>query len=286
MKTSFTSLAGILLACSCIQPACAELSIFTNAPWLGHFAVFNVSRTQIRVTGQGEITFAHSTEKSELSSTAAQTIQIFVEETLPDGKKVERPVDPSSMESTQGPAENPDNLFIKAKAEGGVVLEILIEQKRNMVFFSGRVLDPGSLAQNPLCIAIRLPFPTSHVKPEPSVDKKESRREIRDNEKAFAKSVSSNSIKLKRSDGKLQKLSFERNLNEVPDYFKGPGIAEVEIESGFFGGTGFLLSATPNSSISFSNATNTPLYQGFTMIWRADTAKDPETKARLGMRMK
>ena len=129
-------------------------------------------------------------------------------------------------------------------------------------------------------------FPISHVKPEPSVDKKESRRETRDNEKAFAKSVSSNSIKLKRSDGKLQKLSFERNLNEVPDYFKGPGIAEVEIESGFFGGTGFLLSATPNSSISFSNATNTPLYQGFTMIWRADTAKDPETKARLGMRMK
>lgn len=257
-----------------------------DSPWLGYFAVFNVSRTQIRVSSQGEITFAHATKKSELSSTAPQTVQIFVEETLPDGKKVERPIDPASMESTQGPAENPDNLVIKAKAEGGVLLEILIDQRRDMVFFGGRVIDPGSLAHSPLCIAIRIPFPTSHVKPEPSVDQKETRRQIRDNEKAFEKSVSSDSIKLRRSDGKSQKLSFEKNLNAIQDYFKGPGITGVEIATGFFGGAGILLTAAPNSSISISNAANTPLYQGFTMIWRSETPKDPETRARLGMSMK
>ena len=195
-------------------------------------------------------------------------------------------MDPSALESSQGPAENPDKLVIKARAEGGILLEILIEQRLDMIFVGGRVLDPGSLAPHPLCMAIRIPVPAAYVKPLPSGDKKETKMETRANDKAFAKRVSSDSIRLKRSDGKQQKLSFDKNLHELLDNSNGPDIAEVDIETKYFGGAGFRLAATPNSSISFANAADAPLYQGFTMIWRSGTANAPETNPRLGMRMK
>ena len=286
MKKSLIPRAFVLLAYSCSQPVFAELPIFKDRPWLGYFAVFTDARTQVAVTGQGAITVAHVTTKNEISSSVALSVQIYVEETLPDGKKTERPIDPASMESSQSPVTNPDQLVIKGKAEGGVVFEILIEPKRDMFCFGGRILDPGSLAHDPLCIVVRLPIPATHAKPEPVPNQKESRTAIRDGEKAFLKAVSSDTVRLKRLDGKSLKLSFDKSLTASPDFFNGSGMVEVDVDTRWAGGMGFVLSASPNSSISIANTAENPLYQGFVLTWRSDPSKDPEGKARLGMRMK
>lgn len=166
------------------------------------------------------------------------------------------------------------------------MFEILIEPKRDMFCFGGRILDPGSLAHDPLCIVVRLPIPATHAKPEPVPNQKESRTAIRDGEKAFLKSVSSDTVRLKRLDGKSLKLSFDKSLTASPDFFNGSGMVEVDVDTRWAGGMGFVLSASPNSSISIANTAENPLYQGFVLTWRSDPSKDPEGKARLGMRMK
>jgi hypothetical protein len=38
--------------------------------------------------------------------------------------------------------------------------------------------------------------------------------------------------------------------------------------------------------MNLQNSKAAPLHEGFTIIWAADTAKDPEAKARLAMEVK
>ena len=51
-------------------------------------------------------------------------------------------------------------------------------------------------------------------------------------------------------------------------------------------GKKFLISASPNSTLTLANAKAAPLHEGFTIQWLADTTKDPEGKARISFEVK
>ena len=275
-------LVSLLFAGTCVQRASGELPAFQDAPWLGYFAVFNLAHTQLRITSQGAISLVYAANKREVSPQTSLPVEILVEEVIPGGKTVERLVDPSALESSQGPAENPEQIMLKGQAEGGILVEIQIEQMRGVVSFGGRVLDPGSHARKALGFAMRISFPATHTKPEPTADK----RATIANDKAFEKRIAKDFVRARQIDGKGLKLSLEKIVKGVPEDLNAPGIAELEVDTTAFGGAGFRFAATPNSRIAFASAVAAPLYRGFTIVWRGDAAQNSNTNERLSMRVK
>ena len=91
---------------------------------------------------------------------------------------------------------------------------------------------------------------------------------------------------MKWTDGKRQKLTFEKVLDAGSKEINGPGIAAAEIKIAAYGKRKFFVTAAPNSAMKLSNAKPASLSEGFSIQWSPDHDKDKDGKARLALEVK
>ena len=167
--------------------------------------------------------------------------------------------------------------MIRGKVTGDASFEITLEQNRGLITLGGRLLDSGNLKKNPLRFSLRVSFPAAY--PNENQDDKNAAR-------AFQKKIEDDHLDLTWTDGKRQKLSFAKKPDASAKEPGGPAIAALEVASSAYQGNHFLLTTSPNATLTLSNTSAAPLHKGFAILWRPDPAKDPEGNARLSFVVK
>jgi hypothetical protein len=275
-----------------LPKADAELPILEEQPWLGYFAVFANKRYSIGVLPQGTIEITPMNDKSEpVGKQLVINIDAGIEEVLPDDKTVMKQIKLETLESDDAATDKLEKTTIRGKVTGDADFELNLEQVRGVIFIGGRVLNPGTLTKNPLRFVVRAKFPNAYPNqneqpgaPEDSKRLKEKKAES--SGKAFLKKLKDDSLDLKWTDGKRVKQDFEKVVDGASPELNGPGIASAEVEISSYKGKRVVFTAAPNSAMNMRNAKPAPLHTGFTLIWTADVAKDPEGKARLAVEVR
>lgn len=281
MKTrrpSAALLAPLLLAVSGLLPVAAELPTLLKAPWINYFAAYSSRTFRIGISTKGLIELTVMKDKDvPVIEKLVIPIAITVQESLPDGRVIERKLDPESLSSEQKPTNELGKVVIRGKVAGDAAFEATLEQLRGSILIGGRITDPAGSA-NPLKFTLSAAFPA----PYPYV--KEDQDEITGKE--FQKKIKGDRISLIWTDKKTQKLALNQEIDANSPAVNGPGIAGVEIDIISYAGKKLNFAASANSSITMKSARPQPLRKGFSLHWTADPAKDSEGKARLAITVK
>lgn len=268
----------------------AELPMLDQQPWLGYYAVFANKRCCFTVLPKGSIEMSPRDKKGgPLGKLLAISIYPGIEEIMPDGKTVMRQTKGKSLESKETATENLEKTTIRGKVTGDAEYELYIEQVRGIIFMGGRVVNAGSLTKNPIRFVVRARIPNAYPYQENQADIPDDRKQNRKAdlaERAFQKKVRSDWLTVKWLDGIREKHDYEKIVDVNSKELNGPGIASAEIEASSYQGRRLIFTAAPNSAMNLQNSKAGPLHEGFTIVWAADTAKDPEAMARLAMEVK
>ncbi|MEY4246342.1 MAG: hypothetical protein RLZZ245_3927 [Verrucomicrobiota bacterium] len=280
-----------LFAAFAIQPLAAELPALQNQPWLGYFAVHASKRYEFKVAAaDGEITLIPVGEGAPILGNLLINIDLGIEETLPDGTTVLKPVRADTIESADPATDQLSKSIIRAKTVGEASLEITIEQSRGIVFIGSRVLDPGTI-KNPIRGVVTAIFPNVNPPAKEAnnhgeLDERDAKRAAKKEAKAAEDRLKDDSIDLKWTDGKRQKITFEKVVDASSAEINGPGIAAAEIKIAAYGNKKFFFTAAPNSAVKLSNTKPASLSEGFSIQWAPDLTKDKDGKARLALEVK
>jgi hypothetical protein len=166
---------------------------------------------------------------------------------------------------------------IKGKVTGSASFEIFVNEERGGISLGGRLLEPGT-SKNPLRFVIDLKIPDVYTDAKKGGDKKAA--------KANEEKSKNDRLQLIWTDKKAVKQSLTQKIDASSKEISGPGIAAVQIELDAYHGKKIEVTASENSSIALENKPPASLIEGFSIIWTADSTKDPEGKARLIFGMK
>ena len=279
-----------LLATASTQALAAELPALKNQPWLGYFAVHASKRYEFKVAADGKITLIPVGEGAPILGNLLINIDLGIEETLPDGTTVLKPVRADTIESADPATDQLSKSIIRAKTVGEASLEITIEQSRGIVFIGSRVLDPGTI-KNPIRGVVTAIFPNVNPPAKEAnnhgeLDERDAKRAAKKEAKAAEDRLKDDSIDLKWTDGKRQKITFEKVVDASSAEVNGPGIAAAEIKIAAYGNKKFFFNAAPNSTVKLSNTKPASLSEGFSIQWSPDPTKDKDGKARLALEVK
>lgn len=254
-------------------PAAAELPMMNEKAWLGYFTGFESNKIRWSLSTTGACVLRVVDSKGKLGSEKISiTFGFVAEETLPDGKVVNRTFIPESLESAQPPTTRPKGVVVRGKMTGDIAFELNIDEDGGKLSLGGRVTDPGPTVKNPLKLKIRMKFPNAYPDDAPLGDKKA--------EKAFEAKSKNDILKFIRTDKSRGKQSLTESIGTDATAMNGPGITNLEIESGGYNGRRFLLGATESSVMNLTIPQSGPLNAGFIITWNADPAKDPSGRAR------
>jgi hypothetical protein len=271
-------LAGLIHVAG-IGTATAELPALNKQPWLGYFVVVDNNRLQFGILSDGKASLRVTGKKDEpVSQKLGVKLSFVVEETLPDGKVIIKTLIPESLESSQPATDKPKNVTFRGKVKGDAVFEVSIDEDRGKVFLGGRLIDRGTLTVNPTRFSIQLKFPDAYPNDKNTGSKKEMDK--------FEEKISKDRVQLTLVGGKRVKLPNDKPVDTGSKEINGPGIDLAEIEFSSYKGKKMELDASGNSMMTLTNSKIEPLHGGFTVIWAADPAKDPEGKARLTIDVK
>jgi hypothetical protein len=280
--------ASLVLAVSGIQTASAQLPIIYDAPWRGFFAAHAGKTFQLGIASQGDMQLKPVDRAGSPMGFDPIVINAAVLETLPNGTSVTRGLIPESLETSDPVTTKMEKVTFRAKVEGGASFEVSVEQTRGIIFAGGRILDPGTL-KNPLRVIFLASFShfyVFHVGEHAKSDEMDE-REKKKLQKAFERKIQGDSLSMKLKDGKRTKQKLGDSMDAaVAKEINGPGIVEFEMECVDYPDRKILLNSSPNSSMSLFAPAAGPVYQGFTVQWTPDTAKDPEGKARLAINVR
>ena len=266
-------LAGLIHVAG-IGPVSADLPVLNKQPWLGYFVVVKNNRLEFGIPADGKATLKVIGKKGEaVSERLAVTLNFVVEETLPDGKISVKTLIPGSLESSQQATDKPKKVTFRGKVKGDAVFEVSMDEDRGRILLGGRLIDLGTLTTNPTRFSIQLKFPNAYPNDRKPVDKKEI--------KEFEEKISKDRVQLTWVGGKRVKLPNDKPVDTGSKEINGPGIDSAMIEFSTYQGKTIELDASENSMMTLTNSSIEPLHAGFTVIWAADPAKDPEGKARL-----
>jgi hypothetical protein len=282
-----TTLAGFLV----LPTASAKLSMLDKQPWLGYYAIFASKRFNFKVLPQGNIEISPMNDKKEpVGQPLSINIRAGIEETLPDGKVVMKEINADTLESQDAATENLEKTSIRGKVTGDAEFELNIEQLRGVIFIGGRVLNPGTLTKNPIRFVVNAQIPNAYPyrdnQANTETDNKKKKKADNNSEKAFQKKLEDDSLTLKWIDGKRVKQDYGKIVDVNSKELNGPGIASAEIDVSSYHGKRVIFTAAPNSAMKLQNPKAAPLHEGFTIIWTADTAKDPQSKTRLAIEVR
>jgi len=274
--------ASLLLAVCALQSASAQLPSLEGENWLGYFVGYKSSRYIFGVNSQGEMGF-NPDEKQGLVSIKKFSIKPVVQEILPDGRCVDKTMNPESLETTDSATEKFDKVVFRGKVTGDAKFEVTVEQNRGMIFIGGRILEPGNL-KNPLRFAVSVKTPIFFKNGEnpAKADGEKPKKDPKKGKSPLDK-LENDRLTLKWVDGKRVKKTIVEELDLASPEINGPGISEVEIDTQAFKGRKIMFNASPNSAMTLKNANSAPIYNGFSINWVPDAAKDPKGEARLAI---
>ncbi len=274
MKTPFWLVvvsAGILFSSAGIQTVSAQLTSLDEQPWKGYFAAYESRSVRVGLNAIGQMTISPLSRKGEpIDKDYPIPVELGIEETLSNGKTVMKRLRKDSLESADVATDRLEKVTFRATVTGDAAFEATVEQQRGYILIGGRITDPGTL-KNPLRFVVTVDFKSMYD----SV-KKDTRKEI----SAYNKMIKNDEIRLKWTDGKSGKKTLSETVDAKSAEINGPGISAIELETGAYDDRKFVFNASQNSAMTLSNKGPGPLHEGFSIIWAADAAKDPEGKAR------
>ncbi len=278
-----------VLASTLIQSAMAQLPTLDEPPWLGYFAAHENLRFRFGITSLGQMILTPVGSKGPVSEEVAIKIDPTILETEPGGKVTAKRLIPESLETADSATAEFEKTVFRGKVTGEKSFEVTVELSRGFILIGGRILDPGQ-NRNPLQFTISADIPNLYRNSEPKDegdgdgdDTRDAERELKRKEKEFMKKLRADRISLKWTDGKQLRHDLTETVDVKSKEVNGPGIAELELETGSFAGRKVQFTASPHSVMTLSDAELSPLYKGFKVVWTADPAKDPDGKARLAI---
>lgn len=286
-----SALASCQLSFLAPLPAFAGLPILKQ-PWLGYYAVFSNKDYQFRISAADSKVMIAPIPQGEtpVGDDRSILIEIGIEETLPDGKTIVRPLETGSLETADPATDKLTKVVIRGKSEGNASLEITVEQSRGIISLGSRVMDPGTF-KNPLRCSVATTFPRVMTnrgsEPKSGIsDDRSAKRALKEQEKADTKKLKEDSLSLKWTNGKKRKMTFEKKMDAGTKEINGTGIAAAEIKISDYGKKTVVLNASTNSVMEISNPVSGSLGAGFSLRWVPDMAKDVDGKARLAVEVK
>lgn len=274
----FSSLQGL-------QTLSAQLPMIQKHPWLGYFAVADERKFRVQIATTGEVRFYVLNKGGDPIEAYPITLQFLATETHPDGSVRDLPMKLDTPESTDSPTAKLKKTVFRGKlteqATGQPTLEVTIENLNGSILASSRITDKGAFDKNPLLPVIRVIFPGFYA-PEQAARATWDKKQTKDFDKVLRK----DSVSLQHLDGKTVKLACVEKPELKPDEINAAGSSQVEVDIDAYQNRKIKLQAAPNSSLSLVNASPAPLHSGFWIQWSADTAKDPDGKAKLSIMIK
>lgn len=269
--TGLFSAAGIL-------PVPAELPSMSEKDNLGYFVVARNRSFNYGLTANGKGSMKLMNPKGgEISSKLAIGLDFSVLETMPDGKVISRQIKAETLESAQEATDKPKDVVFKGKVTGDIEFEAYISEDRGGILLGGRLLNAGAL-KNPTRFVIDMKFPTTLPEAKSEPTKKDT--------KAYEDKIKDDKVQLKWTDGKKAKIDANEDVEGSSKEVSGPGISAAVVEFSAYSDRKIQATASPNSSMVISNKDKGPLSSGFSLVWSADVAKDPDGKARLSVDVK
>jgi hypothetical protein len=268
-----------LITTAGIFPALSELPVMHEKEWLGYFVGFENKKFQFGIPSKGKakIRVIGKTDKP-IQNALSIPVDFVIEEIKPNGTTSVRTIRPETLESAQPATLKPKGIVFRGKVNGDATFEVFVDEEGGVISLGGRLLDVGKLTTNPLRFSIQLKIPNAY----PSVKKVGDKRLV----KAFEDKIKRDRLQLTWTDGKHLKQHTDKPVDASSKEINGPGIAAAQVEFSTMAEKRIEVAATTNSSIALSNPQLAPLNEGFSIIWTADPAKDPEGKARFNITVK
>lgn len=260
-----------------LAPASAQLPSLNTKEGLGHFVYVETKDSVFGITAQGKASIKPIGKKGPVGTSLTIPVEFTVEETYADGKIVTRTIAPESLASAQPATDKPVNVSFHGKVKGEAGFEVFVNEAHGEISLGGKIVD-ATAAKNPVKFSIRFQFPDVY-----SYDKDGGDRQA---QKKFEGKTDDDRMQVTWSDGKRVKVSTTDKVDATSKEINGPGISELEVQFSTYLDHKFHFTASPNSVISLVNTPNEALHRGFTLIWTADVAKDPESKARINFSVK
>lgn len=265
-----TGLAGVL-------PLSAQLPTLSERDQLGYFIFARNKSFQFGVASDGKTTIKVTDGRGASTIKLTIDVDFQVTETMPDGKKINRKINPKSLESAQAATDKPKNVVIKGKVTGDIEFEASVSEERGTIILGGHLLDATTL-KNSTQFSIAVKIPNSLTGTKTAATKKEV--------KALKDKLKGDKMQLIWTDGKKVKIPANKAIEGASKDVSGPGSKVAVIEISAFKDRKIQLTASPNSAMMVSNPSTQTLAEGFSLNWTADTAKDPEGKARLAIEVR
>lgn len=257
----------------------AELPYFDDGEHRGRFAVHEASRYNFVMMHTGEITLEPKRRSRDPVAIANRIkIEYGIEEVKQDGSVVFKKTRKGSLATKEQPSDDFSRMTFTGVTTGEAVYEVTIEQSRDIIAVGGRVINEGELNDHPIRFALRVVVPNVYRNFEFKDD---------DDLRAYEKKTRRDHLRLERTD--LSKLSLDNgDVKAVQGpLWTGVGIEEIDLRLSYYEGRRVLFEADKPSVMTISQGRSAgPWFEGFTLLWRSDGAKDPNAKARLRMQIR
>jgi hypothetical protein len=267
-----------LLGMAGVFPVSAQLPSLSDKEVLGYFVAVDNKTFQFRLAADGKMSIKVLDSKGNpINNELAIPIVFTIEETLPGGKTISRKISPESLESAQPATLKPKDIAIKGKVTGDIGFEAFVSEERGSIVLGGHLLNPAEL-KNPTRFLIEVRIPNAVTEAKADEDKKAA--------KEREEKIKDDKLQIVWTDGKKTRIPGDKAVEGSSKEVTGPGITAASIEFGVFKERKIVVTAAPNSSMKLSNSGSRRLPEGFSLFWSADSAKDPQGKARVAIEVK
>jgi hypothetical protein len=238
----------------------------SEQPWIAQYTGYEQRKFRFSVGLKGEGLLVPSDGKGGfISDRFGVKFVPVIEETLPDGKVIGRLAVDEGWEAITPAAADPEKVTYQGTVAGGARFEVSLEFDGTQIRGGGRILEKGKSA-NPLRFVLRVQIPDVYI--------------YQKDAKKRADLMKGDRVDLVRADGKKLKLDVAEPIDAETEKYSGPGITQARIELSGFKGARLELAADAGSVFELWNKGAGALYEGFTLGWKHDPAKDPQGKSR------
>lgn len=257
----------LLVPLAMLSPLPAEsLPQLSEQPWIAQYTGYEQRKFRFSIGLKGEGLLVPGDGKGGfISDRFGVKFVPVIEETLPDGKVIGRLAVNDGWEAITPAAADPEKVAYQGTVAGGARFEVNLEFDGAQIRGGGRVLEKGKSA-NPLRFVLRVQVPDVYI--------------YQKDAKKRAELMKGDRVDVVRADGKKLKLDVAKPIDAETAEYSGPGITGARIEISGFKGARLEFAADAGSVFELWNKDAGALYQGFTLGWRHDPAKDPQGKSR------
>lgn len=251
--------------------------------WLGFFAVHSSNRQQFSIDPMGNMLLEPINAGKQGAMKYGVKITPKITETSSAGMTTNKKVVADTLQTSDAATSKLQKVTFRGEVTGNAGFEITAEQSRDIIFLSGRMLDPGKVSNPQFAILISVPsLYSGQIKSAAGLDK----REIRKAEKKLADKLRGDRVTIQKSNGELLRLSTDDGANMTGEEFSKLGITSVELDCSVFDKRTLAISTSVGTSMTLVKKPDDALLKGFDLLWIIDSTKDPSGKAQLSIQFR